>query len=279
MSKHETMGDALAGAMQLIKRLEKDQRNDYAEYDYAGIEAFVDMARHALQENGVFITQGMVAHQMTEKHLVAKFEFYVHWGNDHFGPVLGEAAAPSKMGPQAFGAAGSYALKFFVRTLLMMSSDKGGEVDETEPSPLQDPNAKPPTITPATEKKLRKAIADTESQTEDSGIMQRILDGYRIETLGDLPRDFEAGVASRLKDMVAVYQRKVDGNQKVDTAVTELAAELAGDDGPKLLAKLTEYLGKDGQEPSPPIVLHALQDMQDNPDSDLSVDGLLGAES
>jgi len=124
---------AIAAAMGDIKRLEKESRNAHANYDYAGIDAFMDLCRPICAAHGLHIQPNCVdyelipqANKMWAKYV---FEFVVAHSS-------GQQTAPQKSvvflmvtGAQTSGSAQSYALKQFLRGLLLISTGDNDDAD------------------------------------------------------------------------------------------------------------------------------------------------------
>lgn len=131
---------ALVATMRKVQRVVKDGRNEYGGYNYASVDAFLDMAGPLCAESGLIIYPVEISHSFDKIDdtryavtLVYGFELYhesgVGWTNSRDHKVVRGVWG----GPQTFGALQSYALKSYMRALLKIpTGDRDAdEVDQS----------------------------------------------------------------------------------------------------------------------------------------------------
>jgi len=139
MQKVEPTGiyAAIAAAMGEIKPLAKEDRNAHGNYNFAGIDAFLDLTRPICARHGLTILQEEEAFEIIEvpgkqgvtKMLLMRFAFTVAMDGQSVGPLHRSIMVPATMGSQAFGSAQSYALKQFLRSLFQISTGEKDDID------------------------------------------------------------------------------------------------------------------------------------------------------
>ena len=125
---------AINAAMKKIKQLRKDDRNPHGNYSFASIDAFLDMCRPICSEHGLHPQVNSVNSETFNAgngKLWAKFSYLIAMGH-----VSGETTEPVGMdimlpltGAQTSGSAQSYAVKQFLRGLLLISTGDKDDVD------------------------------------------------------------------------------------------------------------------------------------------------------
>ena len=128
---------AVSAVMRDVPKLEKTERNTHGNYDFTSIDGFLEALRPLCAENGLIIIQdeesfelkqSQTANGKTVTWLIMRFQFTLAhssgetWGVRPVRTIMVNAA----MGAQAFGAAQSYALKQFARSLFQVAT---GEAD------------------------------------------------------------------------------------------------------------------------------------------------------
>ncbi|KKK90562.1 hypothetical protein LCGC14_2721760 [marine sediment metagenome] len=147
-----TMPPKVAGAinavMKAVPKLKKGEKNTHGNYNFASIDDFLEAVRPLCAEHGLIIMQDEESFETqtgTDKNnkpvswLVMRFRFTLAhssgevWGHQPARTIMVNAA----MGAQAFGAAQSYALKQFMRSLFQIATgEKGMDADEHPPADL-----------------------------------------------------------------------------------------------------------------------------------------------
>jgi len=102
-----------------------------------------------------------------------RYAFTLQHGEETAGPYRRSIAVNAKMGSQAFGAAQSYALKQFLRSLFQISTGEKDDIDFHRPEQLEDhkPTKRAPKWdTPITGKSaLHKALTQLQRELEGCG--------------------------------------------------------------------------------------------------------------
>lgn len=136
-----TAGDlnsALAAIMGEVRSLAKEDKNAHGGYTFAGIDAFLDLTRPLCAKHSLTIRQDEDGFEVIEvpskngpqKMLLMRFGFSLVHGSECDGPYHRSIMVPASMGSQAFGAAQSYTLKQFLRSLFQISTgEKSEDID------------------------------------------------------------------------------------------------------------------------------------------------------
>lgn len=148
----ETKGNiakAVAEVMGKIEKLQKTEKNIHGNYDFVSVDDFLEMVRPLCAKATLYIDQqedeveflsttGTDRNGKEKKSNWAKIKhsFTLHHSS-------GESSAPTyrtimvltSMGPQAFGAAQSYNLKNYLRSLFMMGT---GDIDVDDTGALDE---------------------------------------------------------------------------------------------------------------------------------------------
>lgn len=149
---------AVAAVMSEVPRLTKGERNSHGNYNFASIDDFLEAVRPLCAKHGLIILQDEEAFEMSDGWLVMRFRFTLAhssgetWAHRPARTIMVSA----KMGSQAFGAAQSYALKQFERSLFQIAT---GEADA-------DADAHPPADLPATAKHQTTRTAAPKQEQE-----------------------------------------------------------------------------------------------------------------
>lgn len=139
---------AVVAVMGKVKKLEKSARNDFADYTFTTIDDFMEEVRGKCHEAGLFFLQDEVGMQVRETTSRGKSRSYAEitysftlahaCGAVYDHPTYRTVVLDAN-GPQTFGAAQSYALKQFLRSLFLMATGDGEDLDYARHTPL--PNA------------------------------------------------------------------------------------------------------------------------------------------
>ena len=139
----KAVSDVMAG----VEKLGKDENNPHANYKYAGIEQFLEMVRPLCAKAGLIILQdeeGYEFRDSTDKYgksltwLVMSFAFgLAHSSGETWAHRIRRTGmVQASMGSQAFGAAQSYALKSFLRSLELIATGDSEDADSHEQNAL-----------------------------------------------------------------------------------------------------------------------------------------------
>ncbi len=134
---------ALSTVMGKVQKLGKDEKNPHANYKYAGIESFLEMVRPLCAGAGLIIVQdeeGFEFRDATDKYgkaltwLVMTFSFGLAHSSGETWPYRCKRTGmvQASMGSQAFGAAQSYALKSFLRSIGLIATGDSEDADSHE---------------------------------------------------------------------------------------------------------------------------------------------------
>ena len=152
------IAEAIATVMGKMERLSKSERNKFSNYNFAGIDAFLDAVRPACAEAGLFIIQDEGGFEVIEGQppkegrreekssswlkLTYLFTLAHRSGEICADKIKRTIMVNASMGSQAFGAAQSYAQKNFMRSLFQIST---GEQDDADHHPQENLPAHRPT--------------------------------------------------------------------------------------------------------------------------------------
>lgn len=167
MSMPPKVAAAVAAVMNEVPKLEKGEKNSHGNYNFASIDDFLEAVRPLCAKHGLIITQDEESFEMTEGRdkydkpvswLVMRFRFTLAhssgetWAHRPARTIMVNAS----MGSQAFGAAQSYALKQFERSLFQIAT---GEKDA-------DADSHPPADLPTTAKRQTSRTAAPKQEAE-----------------------------------------------------------------------------------------------------------------
>ena len=174
MTESSKINTAIASAMSEVQKLPRDDRNEHGKYSFASIDKFLDACRPILAAHGLHPNIDGVASDTFmagSNKLWGKFSYRISMHHES-----GESTEPSGMdvmlpltGAQTSGSAQSYALKQYLRGLLLIST---GEKDDV----------------------------DWKQQADDDGVMAAV-----PEVSTKTPQDLEAEIKTK-KTLVALNQ-------------------------------------------------------------------------
>ena len=144
---------AIAEVMEEIPKLAKVEKNTHGDYNFASIDDFLEAVRPLCARRGLIIVQDEEAFETKDvggkAWLLMRFRFTLAhlsgetWAHRPARSIMVNAA----MGAQAFGAAQSYALKQFMRSLFQIATGEKDDADFHEQSNLPKAERNPPGIT------------------------------------------------------------------------------------------------------------------------------------
>lgn len=139
---------AVAAVMQKVPKLGKAEKNLHGNYKFAGIDAFLEAVRPLCAEAGLIIAQDEEHFELVDggqgkdgkprKWLLVRYRFALLgsggevWQHRPTRTIMVDAS----MGSQSFGAAQSYALKQFQRSLFQIATGENEDADTHEPADL-----------------------------------------------------------------------------------------------------------------------------------------------
>jgi|GEM_PF-3981085 len=161
---------AISAVMASVPKLEKTQKNQFGKYSFAGIDSFLEALRPLCADNGLIIRQNEEDFQVIETPPPKEGQAGKRWLLIRYSYTLAHASGevcPQKdvrsiivdasMGAQAFGAAQSYSLKQYMRSLFMVATgEKGEDADEHDPANLPQTKRPPSSASP----EMREYAAD-----------------------------------------------------------------------------------------------------------------------
>jgi hypothetical protein len=195
---------AISEAMSEVKPLAKQDRNAHGGYNFAGIDAFLDLTRPICAKHGLSILQDEEGFEVFEvpgkngpqKMLLMRFAFTVAKDGETVGPMRRSIMVPAAMGSQAFGSGQSYALKQFLRSLFQISTGEKDDIDHHDTGEL-------PEYAPTLVSHSDCALIVQYCKALGGNTQKALLDAYKIEKLPDLTQAQASAAILRLEDKVA----------------------------------------------------------------------------
>jgi len=152
----QPMGDVLAAvarAMAGVKRIAKDGRNKHDGYNFASVDSFLEAIGPVLSDAGLIVCMDETGCEGFERQgkygptswLRFAFRFTVYHSSGQSLPPTTRTVEVIRSGAQAYGSAQSYALKQFLRALLMVPTGDAEDADygEKGDGPVSAPRAAP----------------------------------------------------------------------------------------------------------------------------------------
>lgn len=138
----EAVAKAISDVMNGVEKLAKDNKNQHGGYNFTSVDDFLEMTGKLCAEHGLIVIQdeteaelisGQNAQGKPKTSLKATYEFTLaHSSGVAWGPIKRHVLLDAS-GAQAFGAAQSYTLKHFMRSLFQIpTGDK--DADEAKQS-------------------------------------------------------------------------------------------------------------------------------------------------
>lgn len=182
---------AICGVMSEVPMLGKDAKNQHGNYNFASIDDFLEAVRPLCAKHGLIIMQDEESFEMKDGWLVMTFRFTLAhssgetWGYRPTRTIMVSA----KMGSQAFGAAQSYALKQFERSLFQIATgEKGNDADEHPAADLPSQAKQARTAAPKTEPKAEPKADKPEIAARATEAADKMIAGMTGASLGDASR-------------------------------------------------------------------------------------------
>lgn len=200
---------AIAAAMGEVQRIGKSERNSHGNYNFAGIDAFLDLTRPICAKHGLNVLQDEEGFEVFEvpsakgpqKMLLMRFAFTVARDGEAIGPLHRSIMVPASMGSQAFGSAQSYALKQFLRSLFQISTgEKDQDIDAHDTGELA--AYQRPLIDDAQWALLVQLIEQSKADT------QAFCTAYNIGSLKELPADAFPRAKAQLEKKLAALVKE-----------------------------------------------------------------------
>lgn len=200
-----------------VETIKKENDNDFDKYTFASIDDFMKYVNPLCAEAGLFIIQDEASKpELVEKPtksgstLMLWCEFNFTLGTtegDLYGPIK-RSVMVLATGAQAFGAAQSYALKQFLRSLFMIPTGDGDDPDNDATKAI----SAPPTIDA---QKIAKSINAQISRSKNEKALGEVTTKYSddlllVKTASQTAYDFL---------MDAIIKRRDELNSFVDTSI------------------------------------------------------------
>ena len=188
---------AITQVMSSVKKLEKDSQNKFGKYAFAGIDAFLEATRPLCADAGLIIMQDEVSAEVVESQvtddygktrfkawLTLKFQFILaHASGEIWDSRLTRSVTvDASLGAQAYGAAQSYALKQFLRSLFQMATGDNVDADAHEQSALPSLKSKLSNRSEKPTEGFNASRATDEREPSESG--STAFDGALADLLG-----------------------------------------------------------------------------------------------
>lgn len=121
---------------QNVKRLHRDQRNEYANYNYTSVDSFYEALGPIMAEAGIFVVIDEARTAVDKGFLSCDYEiFLISEEGDSYGPMRRQVTVKAS-GPQAYASSQSYAEKYFLRQLFKIpTGEKDADAHETATLP------------------------------------------------------------------------------------------------------------------------------------------------
>lgn len=221
---------ALIQVMKGIPRLTKGELNTHGRYNFASIDDFLEATRDLLAEAGLIIVQQEEKVEIREQPgmggrgdgdfskgvrawVVIEFSFWlIHesgivWDYRMMRTGIVNAA----MGSQALGAAQSYALKQFMRSLFKIATGDKEDVDHQKQEPL----APDPTLAIISADEWKKRIAEADRPSALTEV------GRLLKQASNHLTDFEVDDLRAVYDAKAAIFRKQQGSRETPPPAVE----------------------------------------------------------
>jgi hypothetical protein len=172
---------AIAQAMSNVKRITRDNRNEHDKYNFASIDDFLAALNPICAEAGLILhMQETGWEEFSRKGKFGdtywlRFTFEItayHISGQSMPPVM-RSVEVIRSGAQSYGSAQSYALKQFLRTLLLVPT---GDREDADFNPTDEGPVKRRTFT---RKDAREADRELGEEEQESGLVQAWSDGIR----------------------------------------------------------------------------------------------------
>tara|TARA_R100001086_G_scaffold226362_1_gene144980 strand:- start:212 stop:850 length:639 start_codon:yes stop_codon:yes gene_type:complete len=134
------INSAIATAMGQVQKLAKDERNAHGNYSFASIDKFLDLCRPIMAGHGLHVNisgLGAETFMAGSNKLWCKFSYVIKTCHES-GETTGESGMDVLMpltGAQTSGSAQSYALKQYLRGLLLISTGEKDDPDFSQSAP------------------------------------------------------------------------------------------------------------------------------------------------
>ncbi len=253
MTETNNSQSAIAAAMAELTRIERDSENKHAGYRYASADAVFDSLRPLLAKHGLIIHCSETAFQVEERN--GKF-----WATARYELKLGDSAPEARTvygwltGPQTAGALATYAVKYWLRTKLLLNTGEPDADAEPKRAPRADARPKPgEKPKPATELQLARIRWYANSSRLKERTRNHLLARLEVNSIAaaaagkmiaDLEKNIGVLVHSRQREDLMQLHGKAEKAGAAGLA-ERLAAALKD---PDLMADAAQALGIEARE-------------------------------
>jgi hypothetical protein len=186
---------AISKVMAGVPKLQRGETNTHGQYKFASIDDFLEAVRPLCAESGLIILQDEASSEMLDG--VDKYGKPKRWLSVTYSFTLAHSSGETwahrptrsivvdaSMGSQAYGAAQSYTLKLFERSLFQIATgEKGQDVDEHAPVDLPNGNGQ---RVPAQKRTRAEISADANRKRQEYRDVEQDL--LQIDNLAALDR-------------------------------------------------------------------------------------------
>ncbi|WP_416877936.1 ERF family protein [Litorimonas sp.] len=210
---------AIAGAMGKIRKVGKDNENKFDKYNFASIDDFLSLVNPICAEAGLLfhMQEGVVTEFMKKGRngesswLRITFEITAYHTSGQFLPPVFRSVEVQRTGAQAYGSAQSYALKQFLRSLLLIPTGDKDDADfertdngaVVQASPATQPKKNGKSKTPETRKIFSNLQSDIYAAGGDLDALT--IWGEQAETkdaIAQLPADWQNDIRGLYKSEI-----------------------------------------------------------------------------
>ena len=205
----QTMPKSIAARVvkvaQNVKKLHRDQKNEFANYNYTSVDSFYEALGPIMAEAGVFVVIDEARIVVDKGFLSCDYEIYlVSEEGDTYGPMRRQVTVKAS-GPQAYASAQSYAEKYFLRQLFKI------------PTGEKDADAHEKTVLPDIKPQVEKLSDDESRQLMEAAILDLDHVGSRedlAEWRTSFGQDFKRSVTKEHLAEVTKKYREVESMLK-----------------------------------------------------------------
>jgi hypothetical protein len=212
---------AICAVMGSVPKLARSERNTHGNYNFASIDDFLEAVRPMCAKHGLVILQDQIGDHEIAEGGVYKFGKPRRWmkltysfllvhssGETWEHPMTRSIVVEATMGSQSFGAAQSYTLKLFLRSLFQISTGEKDDVDHQPNEELPPPPPRPTATPPPRAENKREALVTKEEAIslweliEETGAdAKKFIEFFNVKSVNLMP-------ASRYRDALAMLQKK-----------------------------------------------------------------------
>ena len=163
MTERSKINAAISTAMGNVTKLAKEHKNAHGNYNFASIDDFLELCRPMMAAEGLYVNisgTGAETFMAGSNKLWCKFSYIIQTCHKS-GESTDEAGMDVMLpltGAQTSGSAQSYALKQYLRGLLMISTGEADDPDFHKPAPKDGVDGVVPEVSSKTPEELEAEI-------------------------------------------------------------------------------------------------------------------------